>query len=180
MLGLRRGELLGLRWQDTDLDARKMHIAVSQQTEAGKLTLGTSKTESSTRTLPLPSVLVPILRAHHVRQLEDKAKNRPQWQDHGLVFCTSVGTPIGPRNLVRDFKKLLARAELPNVRLRHTCASLLAAHGVPVRMAQEILGHANSATTQDIYTHVYQDSKQEVADLIDRLFGEDGPSSKTG
>ena len=91
-----------------------------------------------------------------------------------LVFTTSIGTPISPRNLVRSFKVLLKRAGLPDIRfhdLRHSCASLLAAQGVPARVAMEILGHADISTTQNIYTHVFDDSKRQAADVMDRLFG---------
>jgi integrase len=89
------------------------------------------------------------------------------------VFCTSNGTPINPRNLVRDFKAFLRRANLPDIRfhdLRHSCASLLAAQGVPVRVAMDILGHTNIATTQNIYTHVFDDAKRQAADAMDQLF----------
>ena len=83
---------------------------------------------------------------------------------------------------MRDFKAFLARAGLPDIRfhdLRHSCASLLAANGVPARMAMEILGHTNIATTQNIYTHVYGDSKRQAADVMDRLLGRDIESTST-
>ena len=81
---------------------------------------------------------------------------------------------MSPRNLIRDFKNLLSRAGLPDIRfhdLRHTSASLLAAQGVPVRVAMEILGHSDIRTTQNIYTHVLDDAKRAALDTMDRLFG---------
>ena len=133
--------------------------------------LAPPKTENSRRTLPLPAALVPILKAHRARQLEERLK---AGDEQGLVFCTSNGTPISPRNLVRDFKLFLERHGLPDIRfhdLRHSCASLLAAQGVPVRVAMDILGHTNIATTQNIYTHVFDDAKRQAADAMDKLFG---------
>ena len=173
-LGLRRGEVLGLRWEDIDFEGRTLRVEMAQIMTEDGLELAPPKTENSRRTLPLPAALVPILKAHRVRQLEEQLKTGGRWQAHGLVFCTSNGTPISPRNLVRDFKAFLQRAELPDIRfhdLRHSCASLLAAQGVPVRVAMDILGHTNIATTQNIYTHVFDDAKRQAADAMDKLFG---------
>ena len=80
-------------------------------------------------------------------------------------------------NLVRSFHALLERANLPSIRfhdLRHSCASLLAAQGVPARVAMEILGHSDIRITQNIYTHVFDEAKQQAADAMDRLFGDVG------
>ena len=91
----------------------------------------------------------------------------------GLVFATRHGTPIHPRNLVRAFHTLLQRAGLEPIRfhdLRHSCLSLLAARGIPARMAMEIAGHSDIRLTQNVYTHVYDDAKRQVADAMDRLF----------
>lgn len=174
-LGLRRGEVLGLRWQDVNLEARTLRVEMAQQIAAGgKLELVAPKTERSRRTLPLPAALVPILRAHHTRQLTERLQAGQCWQDHDLVFCTRHGTPISPRNLVRSFKALLKRAGLPDIRfhdLRHSCASLLASAGVPARVAMDILGHTNISTTMNIYTRVFDDAKRQAADVMDRLFG---------
>ncbi len=86
---------------------------------------------------------------------------------------TSTGTPIIPRNLVREFKALLERVALPPIRfhdLRHSCASLLAANGVPVRVAMDVLGHANITTTQNVYTHVFDNAKRQAAEVMERVF----------
>jgi integrase len=173
-MGLREGEVLGLRWQDIDFEARTLRVAVTVQAIGGKLVIGTPKTVKSNRTLPLPPALIASLRAHHLRQLQERLLGRTSWQDHDLVFPSIKGTPISPRNLVRDFKKLLMRAGLPDIRfhdLRHTSASLLADQGVPVRVAMEILGHSDIRTTQNIYTHVLDDAKREALETMDRLLG---------
>ncbi len=174
-LGLRQGEALGLRWEDVDLGGPTLRVAVSLQLVGGKLQLTAPKTPTSCRTLPLPAALVTALRAQRVRQLEDQLLAGARWQEHGLVFTTRWGTPISPRNLVRSFKRLLGRAGLPDMRfhdLRHSCASLLAAQGVLARVAMEVLGHASIQTTQNIYTHVFDDAKRQAADVMERLFGD--------
>lgn len=88
------------------------------------------------------------------------------------MFPTSIGTPLHPRNLVRSFHALRKRAGMESLRfhdLRHSCLSLLAAQGIPARMAMEIAGHSDIRLTQNVYTHVYDDAKQQVADVMDRL-----------
>ncbi len=182
-LGLRRGELLGLRWQDIDLDAGTLRIEVAQQIVNGKAELAAPKTIRSRRTLPLPAALVPILQAHHTRQLKERVRAGVPWPDHDLVFTTTKGTPINPRNLDRSFKALLKRAGLPKTirlhDLRHSCASLLASAGLPARVAMDILGHTNISTTMNIYTRIFDDAKREAADVMDRLFGGSAGSGRT-
>lgn len=173
-LGLREGEALGLRWQDVDLEKGTLRIVVALQLVKGKLVLVKPKTTRSQRVLPLPATLVSALRAHRMRQLADRLVAGSRWQEHGLVFASKVGTPIHPRNLLRAFYLLLERAELTRMRfhdLRHSCATLLAAQGVPARVAMEILGHSDIRTTLSVYTHVLDDSKRQAAEAMERLFG---------
>ncbi len=174
-LGLRQGEALGLRWEDVDLERRVLHIRVALQAAKGKLSLVEPKTDNAQRTLPLPAALGSALKAHRTRQLEERLKVGTAWQEHGLVFCTSVGTPIHPRNCVRSFHALRKRAGMEHLRfhdLRHSCLSLLAAQGISARMAMEIAGHSDIRLTQNVYTHVYDDAKRQAADVMDRLFPE--------
>ena len=176
-LGLRRGEALGLRWQDIDLDRRTVHVAVALQPLNGKLTLVEPKTATSRRSIPLPAALVTALHAHRARQLQERLLARDRWQEHGLVFPTSIGTPMHAGNLVRSFHALLEQAGLPSIRfhdLRHSCASLLAAQGVPARVIMEILGHSDIRVTQNIYTHVFDEGKRQAADAMDRALGYSG------
>ena len=174
-LGLRRGEALGLRWQDVDLERGILRVEVALQVMVGVApALVAPKTVNSRRTLPLPPMLVSALRAHRARQLEERLCAGTRWQDHDLVFSTSIGTPINPPNLVRTFHRLLERAGLPPMRfhdLRHSCATLLAAQGVPARVAMDILGHSDIRVTQNIYTHVFDDAKRQASDAMQRLFG---------
>ncbi len=174
-LGLRRGETLGLRWCDVDLDNGTLRITVNLQRINGKLVLVKPKTKESQRTLPLPTSLIPALRQHKVWQLQEKLLAGSRWRDHDLVFCTSVGTPISPRNLLRSLQALLDRAGLPRMRfhdLRHSCATLLLAQGVPVKVVQEILGHTDPRVTLGIYQHVVMEDRRQAAAIMDVLLGE--------
>jgi integrase len=177
-LGLREGEVLGLRWQDISLEKRTLSVRKKLLRLNGQFVLESPKTARSVRTLPLPAALLPALRSHRARQAEERLALGPSWQDEwGLVFTTETGLPVHPRNLFRAFQRLLKRAGLPEIRfhdLRHSCASILAAQGVPARVAMEILGHASITTTQNVYTHVLDDSKRGAVDVMDRLFGEQG------
>jgi integrase len=172
-LGLRQGEALGLRWEDIDFEVRTLHVAVALQAVGGNLALVAPKTENARRTLSLPVALASALKTHRARQAEQRLKAGTAWQDNGLVFCTRVGTPIHPRNLVRSFQALRERAGLPSMRfhdLRHFCLSLLAAQGVPARVTMEIAGHSDIRLTLSVYTHVYDEAKQQAAEVMDKLF----------
>jgi Phage integrase family len=115
------------------------------------------KSARSRRTIALPHVAVAALRAHLVRQLEARLAAGGRWQDRGLVFTSSIGTPLESRNVTRAFKALLTAATLPNIRfhdLRHSCATLLLAQGVNPRVVMETLGHSQVSLTLNTYSHV--------------------------
>jgi integrase len=100
------------------------------------------------------------LREHRKRQLEERIEHAGHWEDHGLVFPSSVGTPISGGNLHRAFKAVLRRASLPAIRfhdLRHTCATLLLRQGVNTKYVQDLLGHADISLTLNVYSHVLPD-----------------------
>ncbi len=173
-LGLRQGEILGLRWEDVDFDAGTMRVRVQLQRIDGKPRLVDLKTVKSRRTVALPAALVMALKAHRMHQLEERLLAGGRWQDWGLVFTSTIGTPLDARNLTTRYKALLKRAGLPDVRfhdLRHSCASLLIAQGVPPRVVMEILGHSQISLTLNTYTHVLLDAQRQAADVMDRLFG---------
>lgn len=98
-LGLRRGEALGLKWADIDLERKRVTVRRSLQRVAGELRLEATKTDRSTRTIPLPSPLVDVLERHRKQQLEEKFQAGSEWVDHGLVFTTKHGGPTDPRNV---------------------------------------------------------------------------------
>ncbi|QBF44964.1 tyrosine-type recombinase/integrase [Janibacter limosus] len=174
-LGLRKGELLALRWQDVDLDVGALRVRATVQ-RLGKgvgLVTGSPKTARSRRTLPLPQVLVDALREHRTAQALER-EEATSWHDAGLVFTTSKGTMIEPRNLNRFLDEAIARAGLRRIRfhdLRHTCASLLLAQGVSPRVVMEVLGHSQMSMTTDLYGHVMPSSLRSAADALDGVFG---------
>ena len=170
-LGLRQGEVLGLRWQDVDLNAGCLHVRHALQRIEGVLILKEPKTEKSRRTLRLPASVVAAIRAHRVRQIEERLVAGSRWRDTGHVFATTIGTPLDPRNVIRAWHRLLAEAGVerrPFHTCRHTAASLLLAEGVPLKVVQEVLGHSLLSTTADIYSHLTPAAFQEAADAMDR------------
>jgi integrase len=155
-VGLRKGEVLGLGWQSVDLDEGRLRVERALQRIEGRLQLVEPKTDRSKRTVRLPEVCIAALRQHAERQADERAA-ADYWEDHGLVFTTGIGTPIDPRNVNRWLTSLCERAGVRVIRphdLRHTCASLLLAQGVPARVVMDILGHSQIAVTMDIYSHV--------------------------
>jgi integrase len=180
-LGLRKGEVLGLKWEQVDLEHRTLSVVGALQEIRGKLQIVKPKTKKSIRTLPLPGAVVQALRDHRLNQAETQLRAGGTWTKSDFVFTTSKGTPINPSNLTRSFHALLKKAGLPQMpfhNLRHTCASLLASQGVSQRVAMEILGHSDIRLTQNIYTHVYDPSKREAVDAMDRLLGDDWQEHK--
>jgi integrase len=156
-LGLRRGELLGLRWSAINLDAGQLRIVATVQRVSGKLLIEEPKTRSSVRTLPVPAMTITALRGQRVRQAARRLAAGPRWRDHDLVFTSVVGTPIDPRNFDREFKELLDSAGVPRIRfhdLRHTFATFLLAEGTPARVVMELLGHSQIGITMNTYAHV--------------------------
>jgi integrase len=132
-LGLREGEVLGLRWQDVDFNAGTVRVAVALQLINGKRALVKPKTQRSQRMLHVPPSLMTALHEHRARQLEERLIAGSQWNDHGLVFPTTIGTPMYPRNLIRAFHALLHRTGLLHMRfhdLRHSYATFSAIQGL--------------------------------------------------
>jgi integrase len=133
------------------------------------------KRAKSRRHINLTAGSIAALRAHRKRQLEERMEHAGLWQDHGLVFPSSVGTPLSHRNVVRSFKALLHRAGLPaTVRLydlRHTCATLLLSRNVHPKYVQELLGHASIALTLDTYSHVLPGMRGEAAGAMEDALG---------
>lgn len=165
-LGLRKGETLGLVWSDVDLDAGTLSVNYQLQRIGGRRLRVPLKTDESRRTLLLPDAVAAALRAHRVRQLEERLAAGDRWQDSGHVLTSAIGTPLDERNVNRSFERLLARARLPHMRfhdLRHSAASLLLAQGVPLRVISELLGHTKIGTTADLYTHLAPTLHQEAA-----------------
>jgi integrase len=174
--GLRRGEALALRWSDVDLEAGSLRVARTLSRHSGGLTFTSPKSDRARRTVPLPEALVKELQAHRVRQAAERLQLRGSWVDHDLVFPSHFGTPLDPRNALRNFGQLVERVNttreatgreaLPKSglhTLRHTCASLLLAQGVHPRVVMETLGHSGISITMDTYSHVMPEQQREAA-----------------
>lgn len=175
MTGLRRGELLALKWQDVDLDTGMLRVRGTLMRLNGELRISEPKTEKGKRTLKLARVTLQALRAHRARQQAEQMMAGRRWQDNDLVFPTTLGTAYEPRNLNRHFNALLERAGLRHVRLhdlRHSFASLLESKGVSLKTLSTVMGHSTIGITGDLYVHPYDESLGKVADVIDDMFGE--------
>jgi integrase len=158
-VGLRQGEILGLSWPDIDLDAGTLTVRQALQRVNGKLILVEPKSRTSNRTVALPSLVHDALRAHRIRQLQERLRVGSRWRDdpRDLVFLSTIGTPLDGITVTRRFQALLKAADLPRQRfhdLRHACATLLLSQGVAARVVMEQLGHSQIGLTLGTYSHV--------------------------
>jgi len=176
--GMRRGELLALKWQDIDLEKRILQIRRILTRIPSKLPgKGFEETEPKTdkgrRSIVLPLFTVEVLKQHRLRQLEEKLKAGPTWNDHDYVFCTSIGTHLNPtRDALDVLKSLLKKAGLPNIRfhdLRHSSATMLLSMQVHPKIVQEILGHSQINITMDIYSHVLPTMQEEAMGKVNEV-----------
>lgn len=164
--GLRRGEVLGLRWSDVDFKTSTIRIRQQVQRVGRQLVVGPTKTQTSKRDLPMLELVGAVL-----TELHDAQEARAE-----LVFTTSTGRPIEPSNFVRTFEMLCATAGVRRIRvhdLRRTVATLLSKFGVPARDAQLILGHSRISLTQEVYTGVDRESRAEAVRQLEGLYAGD-------
>ncbi|MEH0544141.1 tyrosine-type recombinase/integrase [Streptomyces sp. B21-105] len=173
--GLRKGELLGLHWEDLDLDAGTANIHRSlQRTRTGGLTTLHTKTRASERRIALPTECVHSLKNHRERQQEERRAVGARWSDSGLVFTTPTGGPLDPANLTRRFGRLLRRAGLRRIRfhdLRHSTATLLLEQGIDLVVIKELLGHAHIGVTAGVYAHVRLRLQRQAIDTLGDALG---------
>jgi integrase len=167
--GLRQGELLGLKWNDVDLDRGTLQVRRILSAAKEGPTFTTPKNNKG-RSVRLTTQAVQALRDHRTRQAEEKLKHDGRWQDHSLVFTTLVGTPLNRHNVFsRSFKPLLRDAGLPNIPfhgLRHSFATLMLAGGEHPKVVQEMMGHSGIRVTMDFYSHVLPDMQREAVDRL--------------
>ncbi|MEE6179204.1 tyrosine-type recombinase/integrase [Mycobacterium sp. 050134] len=172
--GLRRGECLGLRWSDVDLDAGVLRVRDTVQRIDGKLSTGEVKTDRSRRTIPLSPAVVAMLRRHRVTQLEERMRAANQWTDTGLVFTTELGSVVDPRNLLRVVEAAAKRIGLEGVgahTLRHSAATAWLEAGVHIKQVSDLLGHSSVAITGDVYGHGSDQSARAAVDALSGALG---------
>jgi integrase len=171
--GLREGELLGLKWDDVDLESGMLRVRRTLSEPRTGYVFEPPKNGKG-RSIKLTRAATEALRGHLGRQLEEIDGSGDDYQDQGLVFPSRRGTPMNAKNLTtRGFKPLLKRSGLPNIRLhdlRHTCATLMLCEGVHINLVQELLGHATVSITLDTYSHLLPGMGDETAWAMDRIF----------
>lgn len=182
--GLRRGELLGLRWQDVDLETGVVSVRQSLVRTRNGLLFQEPKTDRSKRNIPLPENVTRELRRWKARQNEERLAIGSAYQDANLVFCKPDGEPLDPGEFSKYFSRLLEEAGLPHVRfhdLRHTHATQLLQLGVHVKVVQERLGHSTVTMTLDTYSHVVPGLQEEAAARLNSLLEpKKNPSAREG
>ena len=178
MTGMRRGEALGLQWEDLDLEAGRLSIKrtliqiANYSKDGTDWTLGAPKTRSGYRQVELDPRTVAVLRAHRARQAEERLRLGGDYLTNEFVFTRHDGRPLHPKLVSQQFRRLVRRLELPTLSvhgLRHTWATLALQAGVHPKVVQERLGHAQISVTLDTYSHVTPAMDREAATTVAAL-----------
>ncbi|MGH9121504.1 MAG: tyrosine-type recombinase/integrase [Acidimicrobiales bacterium] len=181
--GLRRGELLGLSWSDLDRSGPTLAVRRAVRRRKGargpdgtypggatvRVEVAELKTRRSRRQLYLTQGIVDALDAHAIAQAKEKAKAGELWVESGLIFTSSIGTPIDPDNFAKTFVRLCQEAGLGHWHpheARHSAASVMLAQGVPLEVVSEVLGHSSIAITKDVYGHLVEGAKRSAAERM--------------
>jgi integrase len=175
--GLRRAELAGLRWVDVDFEAGRVSPRRPRVVVDYVVVESDAKTPKGRRSLALDPVTLATLKAHRVRQAEEKRIVGPGYQDSGLVFTMPDGSPIHPQRISAWFVQHTRAAGLPRIRLhdvRHSYATAALAAGVSPKVISQRLGHATIAITMDTYSHVIPGLDEQAAETVARLILGDG------
>lgn len=169
--GLRRGEILGLYWQDVDLNTGSLQVKRSLSfTKEGPIFVP-PKTAKGKRSISLSKICVEALRKLKTSQ----EKTKENWTaDYSLVFPNDLGEPRRSRNVLNtSFKRIKKKGNLPDIRfhdLRHTCATLLLTKGVHPKIVQELLGHSSISITLDTYSHCVPNMQEKVVEAMEDIF----------
>jgi integrase len=165
--GLRRAEVAGLPWSEVDLD--RGVITIRETRPGDDSDPDDPKSEAGERTITLSAMLAALLRAWRRQQLKERMAWGAAWADSGLVFTRENSQPLRPGHISEHFRLLVGKADVPPVRfhdLRHGSATLSLAAGVDIKIVQEMLGHATSAFTRDVYTSVVPEIATAAAEAV--------------
>lgn len=171
--GMRQAELMGLKWSDVDWE--KKTIGIARQVlhyKQGGYNFTKPKSKSGKRTIIVGDKAIDVLRLQQKNIEELKDSIGEEWVELDLIFPSQVGTPLRACNIRRDFRRLIKVSGLPKIRfhdLRHTAASLMLNHGIPVLIASRRLGHSKPSITMDVYGHLMPSQQEKAATLLDQL-----------
>lgn len=181
MTGVRRGELLSLKWSDVDMNKRMLFVrrTVNRVKNYGDgvgktmLVISDTKTAKSRRVIPIVDSLFDLLQRHKNAQDREKALAGELYEDNGLVFATEIGRLIDPGNFNRTFERMIKRAGIEHANLhslRHTFATRSLEAGMNIKIVQELMGHSSMSVTADVYSHVLVEQKVEEMKKLDNVF----------
>lgn len=180
--GLRRGELMGLEWQDINFDKSTLEVRQASQYVPGKGSFTKEpKNETSKRIMSVPASVMTLLKQYKVHQAEERLKVGDMWQGSNRLFTTWDGQPMHPDTISKWFPQFLKKHNLPPLPfhgIRHTAATILIGQGAPVKNISARLGHSNISTTMDIYGHALKSIDKEIADKLDTIFTGNGKLKK--
>ena len=175
--GMRKGEIIALRWADVDFERRLLRVLYTVDYIPGYgYVENEPKTQAGKRTIDLPEFFIDMLKAHRVKQEERRIKVGEAWEGRDLVFPDLTGGYLNPIHVLRMFKKILERAELPHMHfhdLRHSAATILISMGINPKVIQELLGHSDISITLGIYGHLFPSMQKDIVDKWQGVFGHD-------